>query len=311
MRALVFILVLLLDIIPGGEAFLRPLQKRDSVLVADQLAYGFRLEGVQEGTGLALSDFAPLSGDTLVLVRNWQLDTLKTSKRHHTYDIEGSVIIAPFEPGTYHLPDIGVLRVTPSASDTLVFTAPELEVKTLPVDPETFEIHDIKDQIRYPLTWGEALRILLCLLLAAGVVFGIVLLVRRRRARSQGEAVRRDPPHIVALRKLDAYRSEKFWEPSRQKQFYSGVTDALKEYIDARYGIDAPEMTTAELFAALREGRELGEDQRRALQELFERADFVKFAKYIAPDTDNATVLPTAVKFVTDTYQTELEEEAA
>lgn len=310
MRTLVFILALL-NVIPGGEAFLRPLQKRDSVLIADQIAYGFRLEGVPEGTQLSVSDFSSLSGDTLVLVRNWQLDTLKTSRRRHTCDIEGSVIIAPFEPGTYYLPDIGVERRTAGVTDTLVFSAPELEVKTLPVDPETFEIHDIKDQIRYPLTWGEAFRILLGVLLAAGAVFGIVLFIRRRRERSQGESVRRDPPHIVALRKLDAYRSEKFWEPSRQKQFYSGVTDALKEYIDARYGIDAPEMTTAELFAALRQGGEVSEDHRRSLQELFERADFVKFAKYVAPDTDNATVLPTAVRFVTETYQSELEEEAA
>ena len=311
MKALVIILSLLLDIVPGGEAFLRPLQKRDSVLIADQLAYGFRLEGVREGTTLAVSDFAPLSGDTLVVVRNWQLDTLKTSKRKHTYDIEASVVIAPFEPGTYYLPDIGVQRNVEGVTDTLVFTAPELEVKTLPVDPENYEIHDIKDQIRYPLTWKEALWILLWVLLGAAAVFGIVLIVRRRRARAQGETVHRDPPHIVALRKLDNYRSEKFWEPARQKQFYSGVTDALKEYIDARYGIDAPEMTTAELFAALREGKQIGEDHRQALQELFERADFVKFAKYIAPDTDNATVLPTAVRFVTDTYQSELEEEGA
>ena len=69
-------------------------------------------------------------------------------------------------------------------------------------------------------------------------------------------------------------------------------------------------MTTAELFDALRTGNVVDEAHRSALQELFERADFVKFAKYVAPDTDNATVLPTAVRFVTDTYQTELEEGA-
>ena len=57
MKLLTLILALLLDIVPFGEAFLRPLQKRDSVLIADQLAYGFRLEGVQEGTQLAVSDF--------------------------------------------------------------------------------------------------------------------------------------------------------------------------------------------------------------------------------------------------------------
>ncbi|MBR0361054.1 MAG: hypothetical protein IIX35_01595, partial [Paraprevotella sp.] len=38
------------------------------------------------------------------------------------------------------------------------------------------------------------------------------------------------------------------WVPEKQKAFYSGITDALREYIAARYGISAMEMTTAEIF---------------------------------------------------------------
>ena len=34
-------------IVPAGDAFLEQLQKRDSVLIADQLRYGFRLENVK------------------------------------------------------------------------------------------------------------------------------------------------------------------------------------------------------------------------------------------------------------------------
>ena len=45
-------------------------------------------------------------------------------------------------------------------------------------------------------------------------------------------------------------------------------------------------------------------------KELFERADFVKFAKYVASDDDNAAALPVAVRFVTETYQAEIETES-
>jgi hypothetical protein len=34
----------------------------------------------------------------------------------------------------------------------------------------------------------------------------------------------------------------------------------------------------------------------------------VKFAKFVASDEDNAKALPLAVKFVTQTYQTDIEE---
>ena len=40
----------------AGDCFLEPLEARDSVLVADQLRYGFRLENVPEGTPLALPE---------------------------------------------------------------------------------------------------------------------------------------------------------------------------------------------------------------------------------------------------------------
>ena len=42
----------------AGDAFLKPLQKRDSVLIADQMKYGFRLDNVKAGTALALPDLS-------------------------------------------------------------------------------------------------------------------------------------------------------------------------------------------------------------------------------------------------------------
>ena len=42
------------------------------------------------------------------------------------------------------------------------------------------------------------------------------------------------------------------------------------------------------------------------MKSLFERADFVKFAKFTATDEENATVLPQAVHFVTATYEQEI-----
>ena len=47
----------------------------------------------------------------------------------------------------------------------------------------------------------------------------------------------------------------------------------------------------------------------REVNDLFVSADFVKFAKYAASDEDNAAVLPVAVRFVTETYQAEIETE--
>lgn len=307
MKLLAIILTAMLDIVPGGEPFLRQLTPRDSILIADQLEYGFRLDSVKAGTQLALQDFSEASNDTLTLVRNWKIDTLK--RKGGLFDIEGSIVVAPFEEGHYTLPQLAVMRVsTAGAVDTLLFDAMEMEVKTMPVDTATFVLHDIKGQMRYPLTFKEIFPWIAgaWLIIVLGILAVALILSRKRNAADVAHCD--DPAHIVALRRLDKFRSNAYWAPEKQKAFYSGITDALKDYIEARFGIDAPEMTTAELFDALKTDKDITTEMFAELRELFERADFVKFAKHAATDEENASALPTAVRFVTSTYKVEPEE---
>ena len=309
MKLLAAILAVILDgIIPSGPAYLKQLQQRDSVLIADQIEYGFQLDGVKSGTEIALPDFSEVSNDTLFLLRNWKIDTLKVQKKKGTVDIRGSVVLVPFEEGTYELPQIPVLRKADGVADTLIFDSQVLEVKTMPVDTATFEIHDIKGQVRYPLTLAEILPYVQWALLIVSALILVVYFILRS-FRKKEEDLHKDPAYIVALRQLDRYHSDKFWAPEKQKSFYSGVTDTLKAYIEDRFGVDAPEMTTAELFAELKSDKDITPELFNEMKNLFETADFVKFAKHVAPDEENAKVVPLAVRFVTSTYQAQLEEE--
>lgn len=297
-------------------SFLEPLLQRDSILVADQLRYGFTLDDVVEGTLLRTQDYSNAFGDTLVVVRNWKIDTLKTISPGKKgsgpvrYNLRGDVVLAPFEAGTYHLPRIAIQRISVDGSiDTLLFDPQVMEVTTMPVDTTTFVPHDIKGQIRYPLTFKEILPYLVGVLLLAGLIAFAVYLIGKYRRRKAGEDARKDPPYIVALRKLDGFRGDKYWAPDKQKVFYSGITDTLREYIAETFGIDAREMTTAEIFDALKGNERLTDELYGSTKELFELADFVKFAKHVADESENAAALPLSVRFVTSTYQTVLEEE--
>ena len=82
----------------------------------------------------------------------------------------------------------------------------------------------------------------------------------------------------------------------------------MKTYIDRRFGVDAPEMTTDELFDALKSCEGIKPEVWTETKGLFELADFVKFAKHVATRDENLRSLSTAVNFVTSTYQTELAE---
>jgi hypothetical protein len=295
-------------------SFIRPVTPRDSILVADRLLYGFELENVPDSTVLAFPPVAnPLMQDVLA-IPGWNIDTLKVQKiraaNTRLLNIRAQIAIQPFEEGTYELPPLFVQRIHADGTvDTLQFESQTIQVFTMPVDTATFIPHDLREQAGYPLTLPEVLPWVMGFWLAVLLIAGLVSWLLSRKHAAEGPAFR-EPAHITALRKLDKFRGDKYWAPEKQKQFYSGVTDALREYIVARYGVSAMEMTTAEIFSDLRK-TDVPADLYEEMKDLFERADFVKFAKFVATPEDNATVLPQAVRFVTATYQSQVEEEAA
>ena len=305
--------------VPGGRSirmegvFLQPLQERDSVLIADQLLYGFELKEVEEGTQFAFPQWKNDEKGGVQVVGPWIVDTVKVHKVRkgmpQLLDIRGGMVITSFDEGIYDLPEIMVGRLSKDGVlDTLVFDSMRLEVKTMPVDTATFVPHDIKGQIRYPVTFREILPWIGLGLAVILLIWLAVYLYRKYGRKSDPAYARKDPAHIVALRKLDKYRGNKMWAPQMQKAFYSGITDTLREYIAARYGVGAMEMTTAEIFKDMKQ-TDAPADLLDELRDLFERADFVKFAKFTASDEDNAKALPVAVRFVTSTYQAEIEEQ--
>ena len=297
----------------GHEAFLEQLQPRDSILIADQIRYGVRISRLEADTRLTPLMDAPLS-DSLMKVRDWHLDTLRTWQPKEgpaRSDVELSLTLTSFEAGRFRLPGIAVERwFRDGIVDTLRFEGREVEYLVMPVDTATFRVHDLKKQIHYPVTFVEVLPwVGGVLLIAALIALGVFLFRKYLRKRDE-QVLRSEPPHIIALRKLDAWRGDKYWTEDKQKQFYSGVTDALREYIAARYGIGAMEMTSRELFDALK-GEDIDLTLRTGLQKLFETADFVKFAKMTLPREENATVVPFAVQFVTATYEQWLRQQQA
>lgn len=291
------------------ESFLRQLQKRDSILIADQLVYGVTLEGVKEGTVLALPEYEKDQlTEGVEIVKPWLLDTL--GKHKETVDLEASLTITSFDEGEYSLPDLKIARTLPDGTtDTLVFKGQPLTVTTIPVDTTTFTVHDIRGQISYPLTFEEVLPYILTVLGIALVAVAIFFVVRYFRKRKAAVLAPPEPAHIVALRKLDLLRGNKYWAPEKQKQYYSGITDALREYIAARYEFGAMEMTTAEIFKYVKD-IDFPAEYKQPLKDLFETSDFVKFAKMTVDDDYNAKALPLAVRFVTDTYQKELDQDS-
>ena len=221
-------------IIAMKGVFLAPRTQRDSVLIGDQLMYGVELRLVEEGTDFAFPEWKNDPRGGIMAVSPWLIDTVKVTKQKkgmpRLLDIKAGLVITSFDEGLYELPQIILQRSSKDGIvDTLYFEPMRLEVKTMPVDTATFVPHDIKGQIRYPVTFAEVMPWLGLFWLCSMLIILVACLIIMNRRRNDPAFAHKDPAHIVALRKLDSYRGNKLWAPEKQKTFYSGVTDTLRD----------------------------------------------------------------------------------
>ena len=290
------------------DGALRSRISRDSILIGDQVEWTLDFQlAPGEAVSISKPGAEPVPG--VEALGEMALDTLSDKKG--TLSLRGRIILTSFDSGSYVLPPLYVLMARADGSiDTLEYTGPRLAVNTIPIDTATFQPHDIKGQIRYPVTFREVIPWVGLALLVAVLVWLLVRWIRLRRQNRDffGKPVVKDPPHIVALRSLEKTRAQKLWQAGKQKQFYTQVTDALRQYIADRFDVAALEQTSAEMFRDLQD-KDIEPELKEKLKDLFTTADFVKFAKHTASDQENENAIPTAIRFVNETYMKEIEKE--
>ena len=119
--------------------------------------------------------------------------------------------------------------------------------------------------------------------------------------------VKRILPHQKALSEIEKLKEEKtdgVAVPYDLKGYYTQLTDALRKYIEERFGFNAMEMTSTEIIKELK--KEKDQSKIEELTMLFETADLVKFAKYTANFSENDRNLVSAIDFINTTKQENL-----
>jgi hypothetical protein len=148
--------------------------------------------------------------------------------------------------------------------------------------------------------------ILLFLLAAAAVFFLIRLFKKLRRPKSAPEIVAiPDPAHVIAFRDLEILKSETLWQKGEVKQYYTRLTEILRQYLENRYRIYSLELTTEETLEALIRSGFKKDSNFKMLRSLLKGADMVKFAKYFPEPAENETYFQDAWNFVLATKESE------
>lgn len=275
----------------GTVAFCAEPPRLSARLEPDSIAIGDRFDLLLEVDqdvmqAVEFPSFTPPAESGLEIVAVHPTDTLARDGRRLI--LGKRYTMAAFEEGELHLGRAEALYLDKNVIDTLRSAEPlQLSVGTFAIDSTSHTIYDIKPQRTLPFRFGEIGGYLLWGLLAAALLAGAVLIAARLLARRGGVArlfrpAPPVPPHVEAIRALEALHHRKLWQSGQHKAYYSGLSDILRTYLAARYGFGAMEMTSDEIIAETRRF-DLPLKSAADLTTVLRQADLVKFAK-AAPD---------------------------
>ncbi|MDR1671036.1 MAG: hypothetical protein LBR57_00780 [Alistipes sp.] len=278
---------------------------RDSVMIGDQFTLSLRVDKDM----MQLVNFPELTGNVqpsgVEIISEAPADTITTDGRRQI--ITKNYTLTIWDAGLYNLGRLPALYVDKNVVDTL-WSADSMRIRvdTFAIDLEKDKPHDIKPPLRLSLRIGEIAG-WVALTLAALAVLGVgvwLLSKYRRHIPLLGGSRPSLPPHVEAIRRLEALRNQKLPQNGRHKQYYSGITDILRDYLERRFSIRAMEMTSSEIIEAVDSPRRNGEvDDKRFddLTNLLRTADLVKFAKWVPGEADDDKAYFDAYYFVEET----------
>lgn len=229
--------------------------------------------------------------------------------QHYTLDSPGS--------GKQRIPPLRIEvtdgRAAAPASDAGVPAGPtellteEIALEIAAIDPARATEPLAGARGVLPVEVGGTRWWLLALLGLAGlaVVIGGVVVYRSVRRASVRRA--RVSAYADAVGRLEALERAGAPDPAAADGWFVELSSIVRGYLEGRFGVRAPELTTEEFMHEARRAGGLGGEHRELLTAFLERCDRVKFAGYRPDPDESLATLKAARAFVEDTRLREAE----
>lgn len=218
--------------------------------------------------------------------------------------------LASFSIGSHTIPAPVVTYREADGTDQNVRGNPVAITVTsqLPTEWESLDIRKAKPLLR--IRRDGWLWTLLGLLVLAGAAGGYWWW-RARRLGVLVPAPPPRPPHEIALEALERLRQESLPSRNAYEEYYVRLSDIARSYIEARFSLKAPEMTTEEFLQMTSAGQALSSEHRSLLQAFLVHCDLVKFARYQPSVKEADEAFTAAQRFVKETIPAPASEQLA
>lgn len=269
-----------------------------SILIGEQIQMRVKCT-VNAGQKVKFPSYSPQQQivQGVEVVGNGSIDTLVLNNGKRL-ELTRRYTITSFDSAMYQIPPF---KVEVDGKAYASRNGVGLKVSTVAVDlqhPEKFNgPHAVVEQ-PFEWSWTMWLCALLCVAMLAAVV---ALAVRLTDPKLITRRVIINPPtpaHITAINNIEQIKRK---PADDVKLYYMELTEALRTYIEKRFGFNAKEMTTNEIVRHLYETN--NEEAMTELKSVLETADLVKFAKHKTTLTEQDQSLMSAMSYVQTTKQ--------
>ncbi len=254
-------------------------------------------------------NFPAFANDTIIsaveIVEKGQVDTTKANDRLVLTQLYR---ITSFDSGLHYIPPIEFEVIEAESKSIAKSNALSLMVVNpfKEVNPEN-GLTPIKEPLKAPFQFSEIYDTLLYILLGLIVIGVLIFLYIKYKDKLKGNAKEKEEfvpieaAHIIALRALDQIKESKLWEHSREKEYYTNISNTLRAYIEHRYHLSAMEQTSDQILASLKLNTDVNKSTLEKLDQVFKLSDLVKFAKFKPLPDENGISMLNSYFFVNQT----------
>jgi hypothetical protein len=111
------------------------------------------------------------------------------------------------------------------------------------------------------------------------------------------------PAHETAFKALQELTNKAYIKTGKVREYYFELSDIVRHYVENRFQLRAPEMTTEEFLATLKDSKILNAEQKILLKDFLSHCDMVKFAKYLPDEKESESSYESAKRFIDETKE--------
>lgn len=212
---------------------------------------------------------------------------LQKYKKRHVVIFTQRYYLTTWAPGEYVFEDLSVKYTTPTGEEQqLEIITPILLVESL-LTEDAVDIRGLKPLAEVPPN-SQLYYLIIFFVLVLGLLLYFWKIYRRRSKKVVIEELPPLSAHKIAQQRLNWLENSDLLSTGKIAQYFTELSEIVREYIEHRFSVRAREMTTEEFLTKAIHKLILEEREQNLLQVFLMHADLVKYARHI-PEAEQIT----------------------